>query len=1106
MNPIFKAFLILLLFFTNKFSNANELSASEVIGRNKIHFDQISQLIEMDDKKGIENKLLSIIQDKKITINKKLTNYLFIYISSNITKKFDCLNDSNFIFNFLTAKSTNERTSKLEIQKIILIEDIIKELKKQKKLNEACLNKLYETVLNAAQFEITSRSDTDKYKIIRIIGLLNKASEELSDEQREKLKFNIYYYFFITDLMALNDNKIQNEGFDYYYELKQYHNQAINEKIIVENEIVFLDTNTSTKDEIFFSKLTFIIKYLREDYWPFNSSKVEYVNKLYDRKFKDKVKRDFFLIASSEVLIKHLNEKSPEKAKLAYKEILNLNTNKLPSKFKGSYGEFFPLMLDGFKLRAALNINDLKSAEKIFSENIKKIYNLQNNKSISELNKNNPDSFAILISPYFNYSIFMKDSENSKFLISLVNKSVEFDLSRIEDEEYIKKNKIIYKNKLNTYLVINEDYLEFIGEDKNKINKIYRAFHPYSFKDFSTYIKHLMGNLSSYDIEAAKFYLDIFKEDLPNFTQSKSNQLVLELYNTFFIALEAYPGDASSNEDKFKWFDSLFRDYLDIYSLVYLNEYNTAAYGNKLFDSFTLFELNLKTERYEEAYYFSIEYLNNISTGFKNISADYNLNSKFKTSISINIDKIIDFYIENNKSNDAINAISIYKIQQFHDAIQRTGLDHRVTYNNKNDLLRKNISNELAELNYKNSRSKDANEFENKNNFESVKLSLKNELQKIYLNSQISIKKETGSYKIAKSSDIPTDLLFIDYYIKSENLNIILSSPYGNKIISTSIPNNFNNNIIKLIELYSKPSSLKVEIDELNNYLFSFLFEPIMAEVLDKKINTIYFRSNGLLPLLPIKNIIFSNDKISKFINVAYEGIESNTKFSSSNRFNNSSLFATDQKYGNLPALKFAKKEVELVRNIFDKNYTKSIKNKIFLNSAFTFDNLLNEFKSNVNVIHIASHFSHNNSGSLLLGNGNLITSQELWNKLPNTSSSKLITISACESGLIFEEGKIFENLPNVFLDKGASLVVASKWKIADESTAYFMDIFYKILLVTNDPITALNMTQLIFHDANYELLENKFNIILSNSMKSILKKYNHPFYWASFQIVSAKR
>ena len=97
----FKYLLIICLFLTSQISNSSELSASEVISKNSLHFNQILKLIDSKDKKGIENKLISIIQDEKISSDKQLLDYSFIILSIEIVKKFDCQNDGKFIFNFL---------------------------------------------------------------------------------------------------------------------------------------------------------------------------------------------------------------------------------------------------------------------------------------------------------------------------------------------------------------------------------------------------------------------------------------------------------------------------------------------------------------------------------------------------------------------------------------------------------------------------------------------------------------------------------------------------------------------------------------------------------------------------------------------------------------------------------------------------------------------------------------------------------------------------------------------------------------------------------------------------------------------------------------------
>ena len=184
-------------------------------------------------------------------------------------------------------------------------------------------------------------------------------------------------------------------------------------------------------------------------------------------------------------------------------------------------------------------------------------------------------------------------------------------------------------------------------------------------------------------------------------------------------------------------------------------------------------------------------------------------------------------------------------------------------------------------------------------------------------------------------------------------------------------------------------------------------------------------------------------------------------------------------------------------------------KSKIYLNERYSLLNLSEEFKSNSTVIHLSTHFSNERNGTLLMGTGDKISSRQLWNFLPYSSTSRLVTISACDSGLLSnndEEG--LENLPNVFLNKGAQYVVASTWKISDKATAFFMDVYYSILLISGDAVLSLNLTQNIFMNGNYNILKTKYTNIFNslNLNESELKNYSHPFFWASFQIISSQK
>jgi CHAT domain-containing protein len=88
------------------------------------------------------------------------------------------------------------------------------------------------------------------------------------------------------------------------------------------------------------------------------------------------------------------------------------------------------------------------------------------------------------------------------------------------------------------------------------------------------------------------------------------------------------------------------------------------------------------------------------------------------------------------------------------------------------------------------------------------------------------------------------------------------------------------------------------------------------------------------------------------------------------------------------------------------------------------------------------------------------------------------VTLSACETGLgKIANGDDIVGLTRGFLYAGSSSIVASLWKVDDLATADLMTRFYTNMK-TLDKREALRQAQ----------LQTK-------------KKYDHPFYWASFQL-----
>lgn len=92
---------------------------------------------------------------------------------------------------------------------------------------------------------------------------------------------------------------------------------------------------------------------------------------------------------------------------------------------------------------------------------------------------------------------------------------------------------------------------------------------------------------------------------------------------------------------------------------------------------------------------------------------------------------------------------------------------------------------------------------------------------------------------------------------------------------------------------------------------------------------------------------------------------------------------------------------------------------------------------------------------------------------------AKLVTLSACDTGVgpVGEAG--VDNLVNAFIEAGADSVVSTLWELEDHSTEHLMTLFYSKLALHERKVDALRSAQL-----------------------DLLSEGLPPYFWAGVQIV----
>jgi CHAT domain-containing protein len=225
----------------------------------------------------------------------------------------------------------------------------------------------------------------------------------------------------------------------------------------------------------------------------------------------------------------------------------------------------------------------------------------------------------------------------------------------------------------------------------------------------------------------------------------------------------------------------------------------------------------------------------------------------------------------------------------------------------------------------------------------------------------------------------------------------------------------------------------------------------------------------ALAPVFEDKETSFLNKSCERFVSSAQKADTATRAFSLNGQY-----------IAPLPA---TETEVEKINQIHSDN---GIISRYFVREAANEELIKKGELAGYDFIHFATHGFVNSqypelSGLLLAQNPRSAEDGVLYSGeiLSLTLKAELVTLSACETALGKKiEGEGVRGLTTAFLFAGARSVVASLWKVADESTSLLMISFYSELLSGKDKASALRQA--------------KRNLISTG-------KFSNPYYWAPF-------
>lgn len=158
------------------------------------------------------------------------------------------------------------------------------------------------------------------------------------------------------------------------------------------------------------------------------------------------------------------------------------------------------------------------------------------------------------------------------------------------------------------------------------------------------------------------------------------------------------------------------------------------------------------------------------------------------------------------------------------------------------------------------------------------------------------------------------------------------------------------------------------------------------------------------------------------------------------------------------------------------------------------------KYSHDFDLLHIASHGKVNRRYPLYSYINFYDRKLNLYELMKLKLKSRLVVLSACETGLsagesgIIPGGHDIVSFPRAFISSGVGSVIAPLWIVEDESTLRLMTYFYQRL-----------------SEMNKREIPNKFAEAVTLAQRDFLNNArstginNHPFYWAAFFITGCE-
>lgn len=354
--------------------------------------------------------------------------------------------------------------------------------------------------------------------------------------------------------------------------------------------------------------------------------------------------------------------------------------------------------------------------------------------------------------------------------------------------------------------------------------------------------------------------------------------------------------------------------------------------------------------------------------------------------------------------------------------------------------------------------------------------------------------------------------VLLQYLVTDKRVVIILTTPQVQIVREAVIPTKeLHKKIEAFLRVLRNPA---LDPRPQAQALYQLLIEPVADDLKQANAQTIMLSLHGSLRYLPMaalhdgKTYLAERYPLAMYTEVAKDKLREKPVA----QWKVAGLGIT-RKIGELDPLSSVQQELEGIIYVGSRKASGGVfPGEIYLDKDFTQARLHDVLDRAYPVLHIASHFEFIPGtvaqSSLLLGDGQKLTLEELRTGGWKFGSVDLMTLSSCQTAISGDgSGREIEGFGALVQRQGAKGVLATLWKVADQSTAILMQELYRSRQEKHlTKAEALRDSQLALISGKHKLPKapNAPPAVKGATDAPVFipdpaKPYAHPYYWAPF-------